>query len=144
MHLKLVVFTNHTFKIYILNWPRTRTHTFGAEVHNSNIRVKRWHNNQENSELDWKTQLLFKRFTYQVQRRELQSYKVEERAFGTPCNLSLCFKLAGFPMFAIFEDELEAKISLKALYSQNCNWMFFGTFFFFFGQKMSKILFKVR
>ena len=59
MHLKLVMFTNHTFKIYISNWPRTRTHTFGAEVHNSNIRVKRWHNNQENSELDWKTQLLF-------------------------------------------------------------------------------------
>ena len=54
-------------------------------------------------------------------RRELQSYKVEERSFGTPCNLNLCCKLAGFLMFAIFQDELKAKISLKAFYSQNCN-----------------------
>ena len=28
-----------------------RTRTFGAEVHKSNIRVKRWHNKCENSEL---------------------------------------------------------------------------------------------
>ena len=40
---------------------------YGAEVHKSNIRVKRWHNKYENSELDWKTQLLFKWFAYQVQ-----------------------------------------------------------------------------
>ena len=30
----------------------SRTRTFGAEVHKSNIRVKRWHNKYENSELD--------------------------------------------------------------------------------------------
>ena len=30
----------------------TRTRTFGAEVHKSNVRVKRWHNKYENSELD--------------------------------------------------------------------------------------------
>ena len=29
----------------------SRTRTFGAEVHKSNIRVKRWHNKYENSEL---------------------------------------------------------------------------------------------
>ena len=34
-----------------------RTRTFGAELHKSNIRVKRWHNMYENSELDWKTQI---------------------------------------------------------------------------------------
>ena len=45
----------------------SRTRTFGAEVHKSNIRVKRWHNKYEISELDWKTQLLFKWYTYQVQ-----------------------------------------------------------------------------
>ena len=28
----------------------SRTRTFGAEVHKSNIRVKRWHNKYENSE----------------------------------------------------------------------------------------------
>ena len=45
----------------------SRTRTFGAAVHKSNIRVKRWHNKYENSELDWKSQLLFKWFSYQVQ-----------------------------------------------------------------------------
>ena len=30
----------------------SRTRTFGADVHESNIRVKRWHNRYENSELD--------------------------------------------------------------------------------------------
>ena len=30
----------------------SRTRTFGAEVHKSNVRVKRWHNKYENSELD--------------------------------------------------------------------------------------------
>ena len=45
----------------------SRTRTFGAEVHKSNSRVKRWHNKYEISELDWKTQLLFKWFAYQVQ-----------------------------------------------------------------------------
>ena len=30
----------------------SRTRTFGVEVHKSNIRVKRWHNKYENSELD--------------------------------------------------------------------------------------------
>ena len=29
----------------------SRTRTFGVEVHKSNIRVERWHNNYENSEL---------------------------------------------------------------------------------------------
>ena len=45
----------------------SRTLTFGAEVHKSNIRVKRWHNKYENSELYWKTQFLLKWFAYQVQ-----------------------------------------------------------------------------
>ena len=30
----------------------SRMRTFGADVHKSNIRVKRWHNRYENSELD--------------------------------------------------------------------------------------------
>ena len=44
-------------------WKRSiysRTQTFSAEVHRSNIWVKRWHNKYENSELYWKTQLLLK------------------------------------------------------------------------------------
>ena len=45
----------------------SRTRTFGAGVHRSNIRVKRWPNNYENSELYWKTQPLLKSFAYQAQ-----------------------------------------------------------------------------
>ena len=36
----------------------TRPRTFSAEVHKSSIRVERWHNKYENSELDWKAQLV--------------------------------------------------------------------------------------
>ena len=38
----------------------------------------------------------------------------------------------GFPMFAFFKDELEAKKSLKAFfYSQNYTEIFFGTISFY-------------
>ena len=58
--------SNSGYKIQkICGWKiYSRTRTFGAEVHKSNIRVKRWHNKYENSELDWKTQLLAKWFAY--------------------------------------------------------------------------------
>ena len=56
----------NTKNMWLENW-YSRTRTFGAEVHKSNIRVKRWHNKYENSELYWKTQLLLKWFVYQVQ-----------------------------------------------------------------------------
>ena len=40
------------YKKYVAGKKKTRTGTFGAEVHKSNIRVKRWHHQYENSELD--------------------------------------------------------------------------------------------
>ena len=42
----------------------SRTRTFGAEVHKSNIRVKRWRKSN---------------------CTKIRTYKVEERTFGTPC-----------------------------------------------------------
>ena len=45
----------------------SRTRTSAAEVHKSNIRVKRWYKKYENSEFYWKTQLLLKWFAYQAQ-----------------------------------------------------------------------------
>ena len=39
------------YKKYVAG-KKTRTGTFGAEVHKSNIRVKRWYHQYENSELD--------------------------------------------------------------------------------------------
>ena len=46
--------SNSRYKIQkICGWKiYSRTGTFGAGVHKSNIRVKRWHNKYENSELD--------------------------------------------------------------------------------------------
>ena len=81
--------TKKGWKIY------SRTRTFGAAVHKSNIRVKRWHYKYENSELDWRSQLLFKWFSYQVQsywntkyrrllaewRNELLGHPVEHNVF---------------------------------------------------------------
>ena len=75
----------------------SRTRTFGAEVHKSNIRVKRWHNKYENSELDWKTQLCLNDLLTESNRAELQTYKLEERTFGTPC----IFGVYGFVSFTV-------------------------------------------
>ena len=59
--IRAIKYKKRGWKIY------SRTRTFGVEVHKSNIRVKRWHNKYENSELDLKTHLSFKWFAYQVQ-----------------------------------------------------------------------------
>ena len=40
------------YKKYVAGKKKTCTGTFGAEVPKSNIRVKRWHHQYENSELD--------------------------------------------------------------------------------------------
>ena len=56
----------------------SRTSTFGAEVHKPNIRIKRWDN---------KTLLLLTDLLTKSNRSEIQTYKVEERTFGTPCTL---------------------------------------------------------
>ena len=61
----------------------SRTRTFGAEVHNSNIRVTRWHKkykilNYIERHNFWSSDLLTK-----SNRTTLQSYK--ERTFGTTC-----------------------------------------------------------
>ena len=55
------------YKKYVAGKKKTRMGTFGVEVHKSNIQVKRWHHQYENSELDWNTQRFFKWFAYQVQ-----------------------------------------------------------------------------
>ena len=61
----------------------SRTRTFGVEVHNSNIRVTRWHNkykilNYIERHNFWLSDLLTK-----SNRTTLQSYK--EGTFGTTC-----------------------------------------------------------
>ena len=63
----------------------SRTRTFGAEVHKSNIRVKRWHNKYENSELYWKTTFVEKICLPSPIVLRYRLIKKEERTFGTPC-----------------------------------------------------------
>ena len=66
------------WKIYSRRAPLAREYT------KSNIRVKRWHK-YENSEIDWETQFLFHFILLnKFNRTEIQTYKVEERTFGTP------------------------------------------------------------
>ena len=62
------------YKKYVAG-THTRARTFGAEVHRSNIRVERWHNKYENSEL-YCNDLLTKSNHTEIQ--------TEERTFGTP------------------------------------------------------------
>ena len=57
----------------------SRTRTFGAEVHKSNIRVKRWHNKYEISELDWKTWL--NDMLTKSNHTEIRTYKVEDTLY---------------------------------------------------------------
>ena len=49
----------------------SRTRTFGAEVHKSNIGVKRWHKKYENSELYLKTQLCLNDLLTKSNRTEI-------------------------------------------------------------------------
>ena len=73
----------------------SRTRTFGADVHQSNIWVKRWHNKYENSELYWKTQLLLKWFAYQVQSYwNTDLWGRETNFWDTPCIVFCCLALA--------------------------------------------------
>ena len=53
--------------------------TFGAEVHESSIRVERWHNNYEILNKFEHRRLFFKRFPYQVQLFCIADYKEENR-----------------------------------------------------------------
>ena len=66
----------------------SRTRTFGARVHKSNIRVERWHNKYETLNYMEKTWIFFKQFAYiKSNCTALQSltYKEEERTFGIHC-----------------------------------------------------------
>ena len=64
-----------------------RRHIYRAKVYKSNIRAKRWHSKYEilkNTERCnfWLNYMPIKQST----RTALQTCKVEERTFGTPCN----------------------------------------------------------
>ena len=66
-------------KIYL------RTHIFRTRVHKSNIRVKRWHSKYELLKNIERHNFCLNYLPIKTIRTALQTYKVEERTFGTPC-----------------------------------------------------------
>ena len=64
----------------------SHTRTFGAEVHKSNIRVKRWRNKFEKYNYIERRNFCLNDLLTKSNRTEIQTYKVEERTFGTPCS----------------------------------------------------------
>ena len=81
--------SNSGYKIQIKKgWKvYSRTRTFGATEHKSNIRVKRWHNTMSTKIVNWTESHNFcsNDFLTKSNRTEIQTYKVEERTFRTPC-----------------------------------------------------------
>ena len=63
----------------------SRTRTFGAEVHKSNIRVTRWHNKYKILNCIERHKFCLSDFLTNSNRTTLQSHKVEERTYWTPC-----------------------------------------------------------
>ena len=79
----------------------SRTRTFGAEVHKSNIRVTRWHNKYKILNCIERHNFCLSDLLTNSNRTTLQSYKVEERTFGTPCN-QLNFLICNFNSWSTF------------------------------------------
>ena len=70
----------------------SRTRTFGAEVHKSNIRVTRWHNKYKILNCIERHNFCLSDLLTNSNRTTLQSHKVEERTwnnFGTPHDSSM-------------------------------------------------------
>ena len=90
----------------------SRTRTFGEEVHKSNIRVTRWHNKYKISNCIERHNFCLSDLLTNSNRTTLQSYKVEERTFGTPCILiAVCIETNGMnrlrapiPKDTVFRD----------------------------------------
>ena len=58
----------------------------GAEVHKSSIRVTRWHNTYKILNCIERHNFCLSDLLTNSNRTTLQSHKVEERTFGTPCS----------------------------------------------------------
>ena len=68
----------------IFDW-NIYTRTFGAEVHRSNIRVKRCTTSMKIVNYIERHNLCWNYLLTKSNRTEIETYEVEERTFGTPC-----------------------------------------------------------
>ena len=78
-------------KIYVAGniYSRTRTRTFGAELHKSKIKVKRWHDKYKILNYVKRHKFFLNFLLTKSNRTELQTYRVEEQTFGTSCITAL-------------------------------------------------------
>ena len=78
--------SNSGYKIQKYMWRDiySRTLTFGAELHKSQIEVKRWHNKYKILNYIKRQNFFLNYLLTKSNRTELQTYRVEERTFGTP------------------------------------------------------------
>ena len=83
--------SNSGYKIQKNMWRDiySRTLTFGAELHKSQIEVKRWHIKYEILNYIKRQNFFLNDLFTKSNRTELQTYRVEERTFGTPCITAL-------------------------------------------------------
>ena len=64
-------------------YSRTRTRTFGAELHKSKIKVKRWNDKYKILNYVKRHNFFLNYLLTKSNRTELQTYRVEEQTFGT-------------------------------------------------------------
>ena len=64
----------------------SRTRTFDPKVHKSNMQVKRWHNKYEILNKIERNNFYLNSLPIKSKLTALQTYKVEEQTFGTPCS----------------------------------------------------------
>ena len=76
----------------------SRTRTFGAEVHKSNIRVTRWHNKYKILNCIERHNFCLSDLLTNSNRTTLQSHKVVERTFGTSL---ICLQITNIFRFKI-------------------------------------------
>ena len=85
--------SNSGYKIQKYMWreiySRTRTRTFGAELHKSKIKVKRWHDKYKILNYVKRHNFFLNYLLIKSNRTELQDYRVEKQTFGTSCITAL-------------------------------------------------------
>ena len=83
--------SNSGYKIQKYMWREiySRTRTFGAELHKSKIKVKRWHDKYKILNYVKRHNFFLNYLLTKSNRTELQTYRVEEQTFGTSCITAL-------------------------------------------------------
>ena len=83
------------------------------EVHKSNIRVTRWHTKYKILNYIMKHNFCLSDLLTKSNQTTLQSYKVEERTFGTPCK-PIYYLILYYKLYIVFIFVLEIYASVNS------------------------------